>query len=237
MRGTQLNVGMSNRKIGRAGGLNDAEQSLRVQTQSVIREAIVDGGFHAGQKLTERTLSEITGVSRSSIREALSHLEATGLVVRQPHRGYTVAKLDPRSIFEIFELRAAVETLAAELFTERASEQEVNDIKAAIESLQHGVQAGDLGKISSAKDQFYSALFSGCRNREIQKALECVIDRVYYLRRQLMSDPDRAQASLKEMSRLAQALVERDKDAARIASIAHLESARFALYSHMTCPS
>ncbi len=225
---------MSNRKIRKIVGMDGLEESFREQTQSVIREAIIDGDFAAGQKLTERALSEITGASRSSIREALSHLEATGLVVRQPHRGYTVAKLDPRSIFEIFELRASVETLAAELFTERASEQEVNDIKAAIEFLEHGVQTGDLCKIRSAKDRFYNALFTGCRNREIQKALESVIDRIYYLRRHLMSDPDRAQASLNEMSRLAKALVERDKDAARQASIAHLESARSALVKRLS---
>ena len=225
---------MSSRKILKTVGPDGTKESLREQTQSVIREAIVDGGFAAGQKLTERALSEITGASRSSIREALSHLEATGLVVRQPNRGYTVAKLDPRNIFEIFELRASVETLAAELFTERASEQEVDDIKAAVAYLQHGVQTRDLGKIRSAKDQFYNALFTGCRNREIRKALESIIDRVYYLRHQLMSDPDRAHASLNEMSHLAKALVERNRDAARKASIAHLESARFALVKRLS---
>ncbi len=215
-------------------GLEAVERSLREQAQASIRECILNGHFAAGQKLTERQLTEITGASRSILREALSHLEARGLLVRRTHRGFTVAKLEPRSIYEIFELREPVETLAAELFTERASEQEVAEIKAAFEALKHSFQAGDLGKMRSAKEWFFSVLFTGCRNTEIRKALENVMDRISYLRIQLLSDPQRRQLALLEMGRLAKALIARDKDAARAASIAHLVSARGALIKQIS---
>ncbi len=215
-------------------GLDNVERSLREQAQSTIREAILSGRFTAGQKLTERQLTELTGSSRSILREALSHLEARGLLIRQTHRGFTVAKLNPRAIYEIFELREPVETLAAELFTERASDQEVAEIKAAFEALEHSFEAGDLRKMRTAKEWFFSVLFTGCRNTEIRKALENVIDRISYLRIQLLNDSERRKQALIEMGQLANALVARDRDAARNASIAHLVSARQALIKQLS---
>lgn len=206
-----------------------SETSLRETTQAWIREAILDGRYKAGEKLIERELSEMTGASRSVLREALSHIEAKGLIVRQSYRGYTVARLSTRSIFEIFELRASVETLAAELFADRASDQEVDEIGAAFAAIEAAILAGDIKKIRAAKDWFFAVLFSGCRNSEIRRAMENVIDRISYLRTQLMSDPRRRQDSLIEMRLLAVALQERNRVEARAACLAHLESARDAL--------
>ncbi len=210
------------------------DTSLREATQAWIREAILAGRYRAGEKLIERELSEKTGASRSVLREALSNIEARGLIVRQSFRGYSVAKLSTRSIFEIFELRASVETLAAELFAERASDQEVEEIGAAFKAIEEGIQLGDLKRIRTAKDQFFGILFSGCRNSEIRRALENVIDRISYLRTQLMSDPRRRQDSLVEMRLLAEALQDRNRVEARAASLAHLESARDALINQLS---
>lgn len=213
------------------------ESSLRETTQTWLREAILDGHYQAGEKLIERELCELTGASRSVLREALSHMEAKGLIVRQSYRGYTVAQVSMRSIYEIFELRGAVETLAAELFTERASEQEVAEIGAAFAAIEAGILGSDLKKIRAAKDRFFAVLFSGCRNTEIRRAMENVIDRISYLRTQLMSDPRRRQDALIEMRRLAIALQDRNRVEARSASLAHLESARDALVRQVSAAS
>jgi DNA-binding GntR family transcriptional regulator len=210
------------------------ELSLRESTQAWIREAILSGRYQAGEKLIERELSEKTGASRSVLREALSNIEARGLIIRQSFRGYSVAKLSARSIFEIFELRTSVETLAAELFAERASDQEIEEIGAAFKTIEAGIHAGDLHRIRTAKDQFFNILFSGCRNSEIRCALENVIDRISYLRTQLMSDPRRRQDSLVEMRRLADALQNRNRIEARAASLVHLISARDALINQLS---
>lgn len=210
------------------------ESSLRETTQAWLREAILGGRYKAGEKLIERELCELTGASRSVLREALSHIEAKGLIVRQSYRGFKVAQVSTRSIFEIFELRATVETFAAELFTERASEQEVAEIGAAFAAIERGILDSDLTKIRAAKDWFFSVLYSGCRNNEIRRAMENVSDRIAYLRTQLMSDPRRRQDSLVEMRQLAAALQDRNRVEARAASLAHLESARDSLVRQLS---
>ncbi len=219
-------TGLQNQTVNEASA---SRSSMRETAQAWIREAILDGRYHAGEKLIERELCNATGASRSVLREALSHIEAIGLIVRQSYRGYTVTDLSSHSIDEIFELRAAVETLAAELFTERASEQEIADLKHAFKEVEAAMLSASVVRIRKAKEQFFAIIFSGCRNGEIRRALENVIDRVSYLRSQLMSDPQRRQDSLHEMRRLASALCERNRLEARAASLAHLESARVAL--------
>ena len=219
-----------------AGPTPEAEYqdtTLRARAQALLREAILDGHFTAGQKLVERELSLLTGASRSILREALVHLEANGLIERRSYSGFSVATLSARNVHEIFELRATVETAAAELFTERASDQEIADLRAALLVLEDCLVNFDLSRMRAAKEGFYDILFTGCRNVEISRALGNVIDRIYYLRSQLLLDPDRRQASLAEMRRLTTALVERDRLAARAASLAHISAARDALLRSM----
>ena len=209
------------------GAANEQQRGgLRARVENTVRGAIFDGVYPAGNKLVERELCELTGASRSILREALVSLEASGLILRESNRGYRVALLSARQVYEIFELRASLETLAAELFAERASDLEMDELKSLLDDLEACVTSGDLTQMRLVKERYYELLFSGCRNREIRRALENIIDRVHYLRGLLMSDPERRRESLEEMRRLTAALLARDRLEARAASIAHLTAAR-----------
>src|SRR5260221_4361715 len=79
-------------------------QSLRSMTVASLRKAILSLHLKPGEKLTERELCELTGVSRPLMREALRDLEAQGLISNVPHRGPAVGMLtrdDPRAIYEV----------------------------------------------------------------------------------------------------------------------------------------
>ncbi|MFZ1741493.1 MAG: GntR family transcriptional regulator [Pontixanthobacter sp.] len=210
-----------------------ADLTLRGRAQSLVRDSILDGHFRPGQKLVERELSELTGVSRSILRECLSHLEAKGLIERQSYRGFRVALLSRKNIEEIYELRLPVEALAAELFTERASEDHTVALRSAQTALEASMSSFDVGWIRNAKERYYDILFSGCGNAEMGRALENVIDRIYYLRGQTMQDPDRRRASLAEMRRLTDALTNRDRHEARDASLSHIKAARDAMLKRL----
>jgi DNA-binding GntR family transcriptional regulator len=202
------------------------DETQRSRVQRELRAAILDGRFPAGQKLVERELCELTGASRSILREALVGLEVSGLVESESYRGYRVSQLSVRKICDIFELRSSLETQAAELFAERASEAEMRQLEALLQSLEDCVAREDVAAMRELKENYYELLFSGCRNEEIRRALSNIIDRVHYLRGRLMSDPKRRLVSLEEMRRLTAALVARDRLAARAASLAHLAAAR-----------
>jgi DNA-binding GntR family transcriptional regulator len=208
-------------------------ETLRAKAQQVLRDAILDGHFEAGQKLVERELSELTGASRSILREALVHLEARCLIERQSYRGFTVATLNANKVKDIFELRAMLETQAAELFTERATDEEIAALRETFGKLEQCDQSFELADARQIKEDFYNILFTGCRNIEIKRALENVTDRIYYLRSQLMMDQNRRTASMVEMKRLTEALATRDRWAARAATLEHLQAAEATVLARM----
>ncbi len=224
---------LNERSSASSSGTDRLDTTLRTRAQGQLRDAILDGYFKAGQKLVERELCDLTGASRSSLREALVNLETNGLIERQSYRGFSVSRLDARKVREIFELRASVETLAAELFAERASVQEVVALGEALAALEQCQESFDLAQMRAVKERYYEVLFTGCRNDEIRRALGNVIDRIHLLRSQLMQDPARREISLAEMRRLTSALVKRDRLAARAASLAHIEAARDAVLTGM----
>jgi len=85
-------------------------QTLPSMVYQKVRDAILNGVFQPGQMLRQDDVANRLGVSRSPLREALPRLEADGIVVLHPHRGYAVAMLDPQQITEVFDLRRLLET-------------------------------------------------------------------------------------------------------------------------------
>src|ERR1700678_1509252 len=75
-----------------------------------VRDAILNGLFAPGQMLRQEEVASRLGVSRSPLREALPRLEAEGIVVLHPRRGYAVASLELEEIVEAFDLRSLLES-------------------------------------------------------------------------------------------------------------------------------
>jgi len=82
---------------------------------ALIRELIMTGDLGGGEQLRQRDLAEQFGVSQTPVREAMRRLESEGLVVGDTHRGFTVAEPDAGRVEENFQIRAALESLAASL--------------------------------------------------------------------------------------------------------------------------
>ena len=209
------------------------DDTLRSRVQAKLRDSILDGYFRPGQKLIERELTELTGVSRSILREALVHLEARGLIERVSFKGFIVVRLGPDKVREIYELRSALESFTAELFTERASEEERRALKQAGEALQRALAGTDLGRIRDATTRWYEVLYRGARNSELHRALEPVSDRIFHLRTQSIGDPKRREASAAEMRALTEALLGGDAAEAVDATRRHVEAARDAILARL----
>ncbi len=86
----------------------------RARAYEEIRQAIVEGRYRAGQRLVEKNLGEEFQVSRTPVREALRALESEGLVVSLPNKGAVVRSLSAQDVYDIYDLRVRLESLAAE---------------------------------------------------------------------------------------------------------------------------
>ncbi len=77
-----------------------------------IKRGIVRGAVRPGEKLTEANLSATLGVSRPTIREALSQLVLEGVLIQEPYRGLRVADLEPQAVLDLANLRMAIDLSA-----------------------------------------------------------------------------------------------------------------------------
>ena len=205
---------------------------VRSQVVEMLRAAITGGQFAPGQRLIEKDLCDLMGVSRPSVREALRQVESEGLIVTIPNRGPSVSQLSRRDVASIYEVRGALEALAAQLFAASASDEQVAELDAAVTQLDGAYKTGDLEKIVVAKRIFYDVLLEGCGNNILPTLFRTMNARITQLRRVSLSSPKRATVSLREIRAVLRAIKQRDPDAAFKASLHHVKQAsRVALAS------
>jgi len=196
---------------------------IRAQVLDNLRQAILDRHLKPGQRLIERELVEMTGVSRTSIREALRELAAEGLVTAVPNRGTVVTSVSEDEARQLYEVRAVLEGLAGRLFVENASDA---DRKALAKSFQKIEQLAAKGSsILAAKNAFYEILFRGGGNEALRSVVGGLHARVSVLRSATLAVPGRTASSTEELRAILKAIEENDAEAAARACIRHVEEA------------
>ncbi len=198
---------------------------VRSQVVEMLRAAITGGQFTPGHRLVEKDLCDLMGVSRPSVREALRQVESEGLIVTVPNRGPIVARLSAHDVASIYEVRGALEALAAQLFAVAASDEQVKELDQAVTQLEAAYKTGDIEKIVFAKRIFYDVLLEGCGNNILPTLFRTMNARITQLRRVSLSSPKRATVSLREIRAVLRAIKQRDPDAAFKASSHHVREA------------
>ena len=144
-----------------------AATTMRHSVTESIRQAIALGHYKAGERMPERDLCEMTGVSRTLVREALRQLESEGLVVVVAHKGPTVARITPEQAKGVYQVREVLESLAAKLFAENASDQDIARITQALDGVREAYMHGDVLDRLAAKNHFYDCLVAGTGNEAL----------------------------------------------------------------------
>lgn len=210
---------------------------LRHNVEESIRNAIAIGHFKAGERLPERYLCEITGVSRTLVREALRQLESEELITVLPHRGPIVTPLTVEQAKGIYQVRRELEGLAAELFAKSANESARTALRHAFEELKVGLQSGDPIVRINTKNKFYECLVEGSGNEALGKSLRMLNSRVMVLRATSLQAPGRVKQSLKEINELLNALLDRKGKLARELAIHHVDKAAEAALAFLQAQS
>ena len=205
--------------------------TVRSMVARKLREAIMAGTFKQGQRLVERELCELTGVSRPSIREALRILEADGLVSTVPHRGPVVSTISLEEATQLYAARAVLEGFAARECARLHDPVIVRRIGEALVRLKAASTDGDLVASLEAKTEFYAALITGCRNSFVERMIRPLHDRITLLRMTSMSQPKRINKSLREVTAICRAIQIGDPDLAERCCVEHVKAAAVAALS------
>lgn len=198
---------------------------LRHSVTESIRYAIALGKFKAGDRLPERALCEMTGVSRTLVREALRQLESEGLIHVIPHRGPVVARITAEQAEGIYQVRIELEGLACQLFAERASDVQQQALARAFKALKKALRDSNPLARLHAKNHFYDCLIEGSGNEALGISLRMLNARVMLLRATSMGAPGRSAESVAELASLMEALTARDGKRARELAVQHVRNA------------
>ena len=206
----------------------DDVPTVRAIVAQKLREAIMSGTFKPGQRLVERELCEMTGVSRPSIREALRLLEADGMVNTVPHRGPVVSTISLEEARQLYAARAVLEGFAGRECARLRDPAVVRSMGNALTRLKAAFAKPDMVAVLEAKTDFYAALIGGCQNTFIERMLKPLHDRITLLRITSMSQPKRVNKSLREVTAIWRAIQSGDQDLAERCCVDHIKAAAVA---------
>lgn len=181
-----------------------------------LRKAILNGAFSPGEMLRQEEVATRLGVSRSPLREALPRLEAEGIVVLHPRRGYAVAELNQEEVREVFDLRLLLEgEVAAQAILLRTEADIARVYEIASQMRQICETASDeetLARWSDLNLSFHDALLGPANMPHYMKALSTARGGIEaYIRTELRLTGDINQAQ-HEHGLLAQAFVSGDAE-------------------------
>ncbi|PYE39493.1 GntR family transcriptional regulator [Rhizobium sp. PP-F2F-G20b] len=200
-------------------------KTLRELALEKVREAIVSGHFKPGDRLVERDLCAQLGVSRTIVREVLRHLESEGLVANLLNKGPIVALLDPDEARQIYEIRGALEGMAARLCAERGDPSIVSALEEALHGIRRSYGEKDMSGVLANTSAFYHALFSKVDRKVAWGIVNLLTVRINHLRSMTIKTDNRHVEGPAQMERIIEAIRQGDGEGAYRAAMDHVDSA------------
>ncbi len=199
----------------------NAGSSLSEDVYWQLRREIVRGELRPNQPLAEIEIAERLNVSRTPVRESMQRLAADGLVISRRRR-WLVYEHSKKEIEEIYEMRLALEGYAARLASQRITDAEAEKLARLGES---AAVAGQLTERVEHNEIFHNQLIAIAGNERLASTL--AHNRNFAFNRQVASlyTPDDLAVSQAQHSRLVEAVLARDGDAAERTAREHIQSA------------
>jgi len=196
---------------------------------NTIRSGILDGRFPPSSRITEQDIAAQSGVSRTPVREALRRLQAEGLLQFVPNQGAVVATWSARDIEEIFELRAMLESYVAALAAERATPEQINQLRDLAErqyDLSQDCSSAVLKAVSVLNNQFHKILQQSADSKRLDAMLSQLVEVPLVSKTFNSYTPEQLIRSASHHLEIVIALDERDSASAAAVMRAHVLAAR-----------
>lgn len=192
-------------------------QVLADDVYDALKDSILSGRLPASSKINLEEIRRETGVSNTPIRQALSRLEAEGLVVKEAYRGFAVAEPpDAARLDEIFEVRLILEPAAASLAAQRRTAEQLESLREYTERALRNPQEEFM-----LDGTFHQILVEAAHNTELTDAIERTGGR--RLAYNIYGAGDNAEQTWAEHATILEALEAGDTKGAALAMRRHIE--------------
>lgn len=204
-------------------------QTIADRLSDELITSIVKGDIPSGSKISEPDLAKTYKVSRGPLREAIRRLEGLHLVARVPHVGARVVSLHQQQLLEIYQVREALEGMAARLACINMTDAEITELSGLLDQHETAIDQTD-GKEYFQHEgdfDFHYRIIQGSKN---QRLIELLCSELYHLIRmyrfrssQITSRPHKA---LSEHRHICTAIEQRDGELAEILMRRHINKAQ-----------
>lgn len=161
-------------------------------------------------RLDERALALQFGISRTPVREAMAQLEREGFVRSVPRRGIYIVRKTKRQVVELIEAWAALESMAARLITENASDEEISHLREMFAKFENGKLHVKLDEYSEVNIQFHQAIIAMSKNATLIRLAENLFTHMRMIRRKTIAEKNRADRSIHDHLNIIEAIESRD---------------------------
>ncbi|WP_214659172.1 GntR family transcriptional regulator [Candidatus Formimonas warabiya] len=204
------------------------EKSLKIEKIPITRTevfekmytAIISGYFKPGDRLVERDLSHILGVSRTPIREVLRELERLNLVKSEPYKGVFVNIVTIKEANDIFVVRKNMEGLATRLCVENITEEILENLDKNLLSYREALKTNDVQRMLELDDDFHSIIYNATNNNILISMIHNLRTMISYFR--VYSLPTRQKETYQEHEDVFRAIKSKDADLAEKAIQDHI---------------
>lgn len=195
---------------------------------NLILEAIVEGKFSKDKRLRESELTELTGVSRTPVREALNRLTQDGIVVQEKNRGAQLVEFSFEDEQELLLLRAKFEPYASRLAASRITEAAIEELTVVAErmesyALKEDFSAVELGRLNNS---FHNILIESSGSLHLKNALQSLVIPAYVARTFREYTKTGLERSLRHHRELIEACRAQDGEWAEAVMLNHILAAR-----------
>lgn len=190
-----------------------------------LAESITRGYLPSGMPLSETAVAGWFDLSRTPIREALTRLEAEGLVERVPRRGVVVSRITTEEILEVYAARRIVDAAAVRLAATLAGPAERSQIHYLAEQVAEAADRGDFAAMSELNLEFHEMVATAGHNRILLRFARYLHGRVRRYPGTTFAVGSRAREAVDEHKAIVRAILAGDPDEAERVTLQHWENA------------
>ena len=192
----------------------------------ILRERIASHTIPPGAKLRENDLAQEFDVSRARIREVFGALESRGLIQRIPNRGAIVARLELAQVFEIYDVREALDGLAVRLAVQNTPPEHWDDlVHRFAQPIEHELREGRVEAYEQAYAEFRHRVIEAAQNPVLKGMLDSIFEKTQVIMRRVLILPGRAEKGLNEQRAVLAAMRRADAAEAERLKRANIRSA------------
>jgi DNA-binding GntR family transcriptional regulator len=191
----------------------DNRETFKDKAYVALRHVIVSSGVYRSRtdiRLDERQLAQDFGISRTPVREAMAQLEREGFVRSIPRRGVYVVRKTKREVIEMITAWAALESMAARLITETATDRDIAGLRRMFATFEGDKPHARLDEYSEVNIAFHQEIIRLSGNQVLITLAENLFTHMRMIRGQTIGEDDRADRSIHDHMNIITALEARD---------------------------